>query len=490
MTTRLRPWPRSLAGQLVALLLIAVVLAQIITLWLFAGERRVALVELARNTIVSRTVSLVRLVEAAPESQHPDMLRAISSRFLWYWIDDTPALAEAGSGKTDKRIAAMLGEELNAGKTIRVDVSRRAVSHAPPSRRRIDVGDSEGEDEADDQPEDRQARDRPAPHHHGSWRAAPVSLTLSVQLSDGRWLNGASRFRVPRNTLLPVFVTVALMATAIVLVIGLTVRRLTRPLRDLAAAAGRLGRGEDVEPLPESGPSEVRGTIQAFNVMQDRLTRFVRDRTRMLGAISHDLRTPITSLRIRAEFIDDDENREKMIETLDEMQRMVEAALAFARDEASREVGAPTDLGGFIDAIAEDYRDIGRPVAFDPPEGGRIVVSCRPFSLKRAMRNLIDNAVRYGGDATLQLSAEAGQAVITVRDHGPGIPEERLKDVFEPFVRLEESRSEETGGIGLGLSIARSIVHAHGGTLTLANHPDGGLEARIALPMDDRPGRR
>lgn len=493
MMSRFRLWPRSLAGQLVALLLIAVVLAQVITLWLFAGERRVALVELARNTIVSRTVSLVRLVEAAPESQHPDMLRAISSRFLWYWIDDAPALTEAGRGKTDERIAAMLGEELDAGKTIRVDVSRREVSHAPPSRRRIDVGDSEGEDEAEDQPAERQAgkpaRERPAPFHHGNWRAAPVSLTLSIQLSDGRWLNGASRFRVPRNTLLPVFVTVALMAGAIVLVIGVTVSRLTRPLRELAAAAGRLGRGEDVEPLPESGPAEVRGTIQAFNVMQDRLTRFVRDRTRMLGAISHDLRTPITSLRIRAEFIDDDENREKMIETLDEMQRMVEAALAFARDEASREVGAPTDLGDFIDAIAEDYRDIGRPVAFDPPQT-RCVVSCRPFSLKRALRNLIDNAVRYGGDAELALATEGGQAVITVRDHGPGIPEDRLKDVFEPFVRLEESRSEETGGIGLGLSIARSIVHAHGGTLMLANHPQGGLEARIALPMDDRPGRR
>lgn len=489
MTTRFRPWPRSLAGQLVALLLIAVVLAQALTLWLFAGERRVALVELARNTIVSRTVSLVRLVEAAPESQHPDMLRAISSRFLWYWIDETPALAEAGRGKTDQRIATVLGEELGTDKTIRVDVSRREVSHAPPARRRIDVGDGEGEDDEGELYGDDGARGHPGPHRHGQWRSAPVSLTLSVQLSDGRWLNGASRFRVPRNTMLPVFVTVALMAAAIVLVIGLTVRRLTRPLRELAAAAERLGRGEDVELLREGGPLEVRGTIHAFNVMQDRLTRFVRDRTRMLGAISHDLRTPITSLRIRAEFIDDDENREKMIETLDEMQRMVEAALAFARDEASREVGAPTDLGDFIDAIAEDYRDIGRPVAFDPPER-RCVVSCRPLSLKRALRNLIDNAVRYGGDAEMALAVEGGQAIITVRDHGPGIPEERLKDVFEPFVRLEESRSEETGGIGLGLSIARSIVHAHGGTLTLGNHPAGGLEARIALPMDDWPGRR
>lgn len=476
---RFRPWPQSLAGQLIALLLIALVVAQVLTLWLFAGERRVALVELARNTIVSRTVSLVRLVDDATEAQRPEMLRAISSRFLWFWIDETPALGTAGDGKADKRIAGMMSEELGAERDVRVDVSPRPPLREAPSRWRFDAGDRD--DERDSQAKDGRR------HGHGRWRDAPVSLTLAVSLSDGRWLNGSSRFRVPRNTLLPVLVAVALMAAAIIAIIALTVRRLTRPLRELAAAADRLGRGEDVEPLAETGPSEVRGTIHAFNVMQDRLTRFVRDRTRMLGAISHDLRTPITSLRIRAEFIDDEENREKVIETLDEMQGMVEATLAFARDEASREDAARTDLGGFIDAIAEDYRDMGRPVSFDPPEA-RIVVTCRPLSLKRALRNLIDNAVRYGGGAELSLQADAGAVRIAVADHGPGIPEDRLKDVFEPFVRIEESRSEETGGIGLGLSIARSIVHAHGGTLELANRPQGGLEARITLPAD-RPAR-
>ncbi|WP_306029989.1 ATP-binding protein [Stappia sp. MMSF_3263] len=476
---RFRPWPQSLAGQLIALLLIALVVAQVLTLWLFAGERRVALVELARNTIVSRTVSLVRLVEDATETQRPEMLRAISSRFLWFWIDETPALGNTGKGKTDRRIAGMLAEELGAERDIRVDVSHRPPVREAPSRRRIDVGERDGDDDGRAEDDRRRGRDR--------WRDAPVSLTLSVGLADGRWLNGSSRFRVPRNTLLPVLVAVALMAAAIIAIIALTVRRLTRPLRELAAAADRLGRGEDVEALAETGPLEVRGTIHAFNVMQDRLTRFVRDRTRMLGAISHDLRTPITSLRIRAEFIDDEENREKVIETLDEMQGMVEATLAFARDEASREDAARTDLGGFIDAIAEDYRDMGRPVAFDPP-AGRIVVSCRPLSLKRALRNLIDNAVRYGGEAELSLHAGAGSVRIAVADRGPGIPEDRLNDVFEPFVRIEESRSEETGGIGLGLSIARSIVHAHGGTLELVNRPQGGLEARIMLPAD-RPTR-
>jgi signal transduction histidine kinase len=476
---RLRLWPHSLAGQLIALLLIALVVAQLLTLWLFAGERRVALVELAQNTIVSRTVSLVRLVEDASDSQRPEMMQAISSRFLWFWIDDRPALPVTGGGRTDRRIAAMLAGELGTDRDIRVDVSRRPPAREAPPRRRFDVGqEDEYTDERESRPRNAGSRD------HARWRDAPVSLTLALKLSDSSWLNGASRFRVPRNTLLPVFVTVALMASAIVAIIALTVRRLTRPLRELAAAADRLGRGEDVEALAETGPSEVRGTIHAFNVMQDRLTRFVRDRTRMLGAISHDLRTPITSLRIRAEFIDDDENREKMIETLDEMQGMVEATLAFARDEASREAAARIDLGGFIDAVAEDYRDMGQPVTFVPP-AARIVVSCRPLNLKRALRNLIDNAVRYGGNAQLALEVAGSSVRIVISDTGPGIPDDRLKDVFEPFVRIEESRSEETGGIGLGLSIARSIVHAHGGTLELSNRSGGGLEARIALPADN-----
>jgi signal transduction histidine kinase len=163
------------------------------------------------------------------------------------------------------------------------------------------------------------------------------------------------------------------------------------------------------------------------------------------------------------------------------MQRMVEATLAFARDEASREQVSRIDLGEFLDSIAEDYRDIGQDVSFAAGDR-RLVTTFRPLSVKRAVRNLVDNAVRYAGAAELSVRQSGDTLQILVEDRGPGIPEDKLRDVFEPFVRLEESRSEETGGIGLGLSIARSIVHAHGGTLELANRPQGGLSARIILP--------
>ena len=473
---RLRLWPRSLGGQLVALLLLALIVSQGLTLWLFAGERKVALTELARNVILSRTSSLVRWVDAAPRDQHADIIGAVSSPFLRFWITPEAALPESGERETDRRLAEMLKEEIGDSREVRIDVLRNPLPDSVRDRFKRKLKGRDDDD--DDRDKDEKKDERKHPHR---WRDAPTFLTASVQLADGRWLNGTSRFRVPRNTLTPVFVALGIMAVAIILIIALSVRGLTRPLRELSAAAERLGRGERIDPLPERGPSELNSTIRAFNEMQDRLTRFVRDRTRMLGAISHDLRTPITSLRIRAEFIDDDENREKMIETLDEMQRMVEATLAFARDEASREEASRVDLGEFLDSIAEDYRDIGQDVSFTPC-ARRIVTTFRPLSVKRAVRNLVDNAVRYAGAAQLSLLEDGDTLQILIEDRGSGIPADRLRDVFEPFVRLEESRSEETGGIGLGLSIARSIVHAHGGTLELENRDEGGLRARITLP--------
>jgi signal transduction histidine kinase len=251
-------------------------------------------------------------------------------------------------------------------------------------------------------------------------------------------------------------------------------------MRALATAAEKVGRGEAVDPVLARGPAEIRTTVQAFNAMQERLSRFVRDRTRMVAAISHDLRTPITSLRLRAEFIEDEELKRDIVRTLDEMQAMADATLAFAREEGSGEETRSTDLAALIEGIVQDHRELGRDVTYAGPE--RLVWRCRPVSLKRAIGNLVENAVRYAGSARVGLAASGGEVIITVEDSGPGIPEERLTDVFEPFVRLETSRSRETGGVGLGLSIARSIIHAHGGELTLANRSEGGLRAKVSLP--------
>jgi signal transduction histidine kinase len=214
--------------------------------------------------------------------------------------------------------------------------------------------------------------------------------------------------------------------------------------------------------------------------MHDRLQRFIQDRTRMLAAMSHDLRTPITTLRLRAEFIEDEETKNKILETLEEMQRMTEATLAFVREEAKAEPTRKTDLNALIESVVADLADLGHDAHFT--ETSHITYACRPQGLKRALRNLLENAIRYGEKADVNLIDQGGQLLITIDDQGPGIPKSDIERMFQPFVRLDESRSEETGGIGLGLAIARSIIRSHGGDIVLTNRDEGGLRASISLP--------
>lgn len=470
MTWRTFPfWPRSLGGQLIALILAAIVVSQLFTLWLFTDERRGALLEFAGGTVVSRTAALVELLDDTPPQLHEQIRTAASSPLLYYWISARPALQESGTAPADLRIQQRLQREVGEDRIVRTEMGRNIT--VPRYHRQSAPKKNRAKEQS------KQLRTR----------NVPLIVAMSVQLDSGKWLNMAASLNFQRSSLIRIFVTVGIMAIAVTIIIAFTIRRLTRPLQGLAEAAERLGRGDDVEQLPEAGPPEVRSAIHAFNVMQERLTRFVKDRTAMLAAVSHDLRTPITSLRIRAEFIEDDENRNRVIRTLDEMQRMVEATLAFAKDEANREGTSKVDLAEFLDAIVVDYQDMKQPVSLSasvPAPQGRTVFACRPIAMKRALRNLIDNAVRYGDEATVGYRVATDSIEITIGDKGPGIPEDRLEDVFEPFLRLETSRSEETGGIGLGLSIARSNIHAHGGTLVLKNAQEGGLIATVKLPLD------
>jgi signal transduction histidine kinase len=280
---------------------------------------------------------------------------------------------------------------------------------------------------------------------------------------------------------LPSLLSMGLTAVALSVIVVLMVRRITRPMARLATAAEQMGRGETIRPLAEEGPLDIRQMTGAFNRMQELLQRFVQDRTRMLAAISHDLRTPITSLRLRAEFVDDEETRSKIVETLDEMQRMTEATLAFAREEAAREDTRTVDLAALVESLCDDLAEMGLAVEFAGAD--RTPYACRPDSLKRAARNLIENAVAYGERARVALHRSAEELRIVIEDHGPGIPGADMERVFAPFVRLEDSRSRETGGIGLGMAIARTIVRGHGGDITLENLAPRGLRATIHLPQ-------
>ena len=255
---------------------------------------------------------------------------------------------------------------------------------------------------------------------------------------------------------------------------------MTRPLRAFAEAADRLGLDTEPPALPEHGSRELRQATRAFNRMTARIRRLVDDRTLLLAAVSHDLRTMLTRLRLRAELIEDPEQREKAAADLDEMNAMLDATLAFARDEAADERPVPVELAAMLRSLVEDLADAGRSTSFEGPR--HLTVSGRPVALRRLFENLLDNALRYGGEAEATLRRlDEGRVEVLIDDRGPGIPEALRERVFDPFFRVDGSRSRDTGGSGLGLAVVRAIVQRHGGTVRLEDRPGGGLRVRVTL---------
>ncbi len=325
-----------------------------------------------------------------------------------------------------------------------------------------------------------------SPHAVLTYGNGAHRLVAAARLPDGLWLDAEFEILPLRpwrslNTL-----SVFLMLTAVTAMLTWwAARRLIAPVGTLAAAADALGRDMNAPPLPESGAAELVTAARAFNTMAERLRRFVQDRTFMLLAISHDLRTPITRLKLRAEFLEDEELRGKVLADLDDMERMVAAVLAFGRGSEDEEATTTVDLAELARTVLDEAAD-ARPdgaaglhyVGFD-----HLPARVRLLAMKRALSNLVMNALAYGGNATVRVLPPAeGRIVIEVDDEGPGIPESHLESVFQPFRRLEGSRNRETGGVGLGLSIVRNIVRAHGGDVTLENRAEGGLRVRLVLP--------
>jgi signal transduction histidine kinase len=301
------------------------------------------------------------------------------------------------------------------------------------------------------------------------------------------WLTISSPITAPEPWRSPEFGEAFIVMTALgAIMIFWAVRQMMIPVRTLADAAERLGRDVANAPdLPETGPTEIATAAIAFNTMASRIRRFVEDRTFLITAIGHDLRTPITRLKLRAEYMDDDEQRAKMLADLDEMEAMVAATLAFGRDVATSEAVARIDLASLVRTVLDEAAD-GAPdqadaLAYDGPD--HLPVLARPLSLKRAVMNLVANALKYGDAARVKLARTERSVQIDIDDNGPGIPAADAEAVFEPFRRLETSRNRETGGSGLGLSIARNIVRAHGGDILLRNLPGGGLRASVTLPV-------
>ncbi len=467
-------WQKSLMAQLLSWMLIALFASQAISLAILWDYLQADLRAAARAEISSRAAAVSRLVETVPTDLRQDLIRISSTESSRFWVSDASSVTlddwvRQAFRQFEIPLAELLAEAEGASAAGLPEESQLPAGADP----HYFLSGAAWTTPASDQSE------LPVLARHLDF-AKMNGAGVIVPLGDGRLLNAAYYKTISPSvwrTHLPLSLTLA--AIIVALAGFLTVRRIARPLRRLTEAADTLGRGEAVSPLIERGPEDIRRTTVAFNRMQERIHRFVTDQTRMLAAIGHDLRTPLTTLRLRAELVEDAEVQTRMLDTIDEMQVMTDSALALARQEASTEPTRTIDLTALVESVCDDLVEIGQPVRFKP--SARITYRCRPDGLRRVIRNLIENAMRYAGGAEISLVAEAASVKILVEDDGPGIPIDSIEEVFAPFFRLESSRSRETGGSGLGLSIARAIARQHGGDIVLSPRAPG-LSAAVVLP--------
>lgn len=450
---RLRYWLGSLTGQVIMVALFALVLIQLVGIQIYRMEREETLGLVNSRFTLQRLMSVTRLLNQAPPALHSEILRASRSETLQLNLSNTEPLPNERSA----RFEHLVRSKLDYPGQLAIHIS---AEHKPHQ---------------DNKPP------REYPRHRHPPIRPDIRLQGGIQLMDGRWLNFTSLNdrEIPGWSAKAVLSFILLAALLAGLMIWL-LQRTTRPLKELAQQAERLGRGDKAEPITESGPREIRDTLTAFNRMQDRLDRFVSDRTRMLAAISHDLRTPITTLQLRCEFLPDGEDKQKIQQSLKHMEHMLNATLQFAREDGLSEPIRNLDLPSLLQSLCDDLQDNGHHVTL--VEQQAVIYRGRPSALRRALQNLLDNGVKYGGKVEVQLATTPDQVQIQIRDFGPGIPEHQQEEVFKPFTRLDAARNLEDGSIGLGLAIARTLIHQHGGTLLLSNHPQGGLLVRIDLP--------
>lgn len=441
--------PRSLGAQLALLVALALGVAQAVnfTLLLQATKRQ--------NYVQTSTLAIARLAETVQRTRTgqttPAMLRGSLASSASPITDQMPQrpdvaeharemLGEVGLGVGNIRAAQVPAREFQ----VQVDDQGRLLRRSTVLERQV--------------------------------------LVVSAEIAPARWLTTAA----PLPPLNPgvfgglIFQTMVLYGFVLLTVLWVG-GRLARPLAELRHAAERFDWRSDPAPIAERGPLDIRQLIAAFNSMRTRITGMLDEKDRMLGAIGHDLRTPLASLRVRTELVEDEGERARMAATIDDMNKTLDDILSLARLGRPSEAEQRVDLPALIDSLAEEFEDLGADLTVQ--ECSRLAVPMRPNLIKRALRNLIENALKYGDRARVGVRAEDNAAFVDIDDDGPGIPESEIERMFEAFTRLDQSRSRDTGGAGLGLALARAIVEAHGGSLTLANRDGGGLRATVRLPL-------
>jgi signal transduction histidine kinase len=465
-----RLFPKSLFGQTLLILLVGLLVSHAVGSWIYTADREQAVRQVGGFAIAHRIANLARLIQDTARESRPRIVAALTDQSFRVSLsaEAPPIPAAAGDPVVAEAVKSYLVDRLSLGWTRQPRVWA-SLADGPP---------------------------------FGPWHMMPHGpmtrgfgafahfrdLQVAIPLTDGPWLTFATGLPGAGPAYSPQFLlSMAIMAIIILAVSVWAVHRVTTPLTGLATAAERLGHDVSAPPLPEVGTIETRQAARAFNDMQIRLRTLIENRTRLLAAISHDLRTPLTLLRLRAETVENHQERDKMLATIIEMDSMIGMTLQFARDDGASEPRKQVDLTAIVQGVVDEMSGAGFPVHMRT--AAPTLYKCQPTALRRAVRNLLDNAVKYGRSGNAELHVAARSIEINIDDDGPGIPEDELARVLEPFYRLEESRSRETGGVGLGLAIAQAIAQAHGGTVTLLNRPLGGVRARIVLPRVDEPSR-
>ena len=445
----LRGFPASLFARMALILLAGLLAAQLTTLWLQWRERA-NVVSVARGlNFADRIAETVLALEAQRPAQRPTALSALESADWRVTLIDTEQTApNTPRGPMQAAIAARLGGE-------------REMRTTGGGGGRMMRGNSA------------------TPRHTMSMRV------FDIQLRDGQWIRisvnpEAETPALPSDLIAQLLITLLI----VIAVVMLAVRQATKPLQQLAQAADKLGRDLDAAPLAEAGPAETRQAAQAFNRMQARIKHLVDERARALAAVSHDLRTPLTRLRLRAELVDNEQLREQMAADLDSMAAMLDATLDYLRGLQDSEAARPIDINALLQSLADDAEVLGKTISVEgvaqAPFTGRL------SALRRALQNLIDNAIKYGHSAQMRVEDDATSLRIVVEDAGPGVAATELERVTEPYYRPDSSRNHETGGVGLGLSIVKDIALIHCGELLLSNRPQGGLCATLVLPRNPK----
>jgi signal transduction histidine kinase len=432
-TPSLLRWPRTLFARLALILVVGLALAQTFSFLLTMRERDDSMTNVMMGYVEREVASSVALLDHLPANERAEWLPRLARR-SYVFILGPGVTGEPPDAKLSERFAKSIGEGIGRRYPL-------TVNAVPGDRERFQV---------------------------------------HLKLSDGSPLTIDMRPMVgaPMSGWLPLVLTLQLV------VLGaccwLAVRLATGPLKQLARAADTLGPDLKAKRLPESGPEEVAHAAKAFNAMQDRVAMYMTQRMQILAAITHDLQTPITRMRLRVDVMDDDATGAKLQQDLKEMESLVKEGVTYARTlHGTNEAPRRIDADALFESIVDDYLDAGQEVTLRGSIGGALMAP--PQALKRVVGNLIDNAIKYAGAAEIEVRTHDDRAVISVLDRGPGIPAESLEAVFEPFVRLEGSRNRQTGGTGLGLAIARQLTLAMDASLTLHPREGGGLEARLVL---------